>query len=179
MWDDTMQQQLTLFAVGSPVKTYQLPESARAWLESDQDFGSSSIEFLQSLSRDGLLLRTSPACYPQTEGETLPSSFEGWSNSGMACAGGFLTLSTPEWHSGAAVCSLSDILEPSEDVPPKYYLSPRAARGILRRAEKRGRELPILLRTALMEITRQSTESSSPGNATVLMSATSECNQAE
>ena len=146
--------QLTLFAVGSPVRTYQLPASARAFLESDQDFGSSSIEFLQSLNRDGLSLRTSPVCYPVTEGETLPPSFEGWSNSGMACAGGFLTLSSLEYHSAAAVCSLSEVLE--VDVPPKYFLSPRAARGILHRAGKRGKELPEALHRALTQVASHS-----------------------
>jgi len=148
-------RQLTLFAAGSRAKTYQLPESARDWLESEADFGSSSIAFLQSLGHDGLLLRTSPACYPHQEGQTLPSSFEGWSNSGMACAGGYLTLSMPEYHSDAAVCSLSDILE--TDVPRKYYLSARAARGILRRAERRGRQLPPLLEAALVQTAGQTT----------------------
>ena len=150
MSDDETLSQLTLFAVGSRAKTYQLPDAARDWLESDQDFGSSSIAFLQSLGHDGLLSRTSLACYPHQEGQTLPSSFEGWSNSGMACAGGYSTLSMPEYHSDAAVCSLSDILE--TDVPRKYYLSAKAARGILRRAEKRGRELPELLRRALIQV---------------------------
>ena len=151
--------QLTLFAGDFPARIYRLPESARAFLESDQDFGSSSIEFLQRLSRDGLLSRTSPACYPATEGEILPSSFEGWQNSGMACAGGFLTLSTLEWPSDAAVCSLSEVLE--TDVAQKYFLSPRAARGILRRAEKRGKALPPFLRSALEHLatgTRTATE---------------------
>jgi hypothetical protein len=37
--------------------------------------------------------------------------------------------------------SLSDILE-TGDVPRRYFLSATACRGILRRAEKRGRELP-------------------------------------
>ena len=150
MSDETTLNQLTLFAAGSRAKTYQLPESARDWLESEADFGSSSIAFLQSLGRDGLSSRTSPACYPHQEGQTLPSSFAGWSNSGMACAGGYLTLSMPEYHSDAAVCSLSDILE--TDVPRKYYLSARAARGILRRAEKRGRELPELLTESLRAV---------------------------
>ena len=77
----------------------------------------------------------------------MPSSFEGWQNSGMACAGGYLTLSMPEYHSGAVVCSLSGILE--TDVPQKFYLSARAARGILRRAETRGKELPEMLERAL------------------------------
>jgi hypothetical protein len=153
MSQDKQQAQLTLFVEDSPARTYQLPESARAWLESDQDFGSSSIEFLRSLRRDGLSSRTSPACYLATGDEILPSSFEGWSNSGIASAGGCLTLNTLEYPSDAAVCSLSDILE--TEVPRKYYLSPKAARGILRRAEKRGRELPTLLLRALQSIAEQ------------------------
>jgi hypothetical protein len=66
-----------------------------------------------------------------------------------------LTLNTPEWatsptlfHSAAVVCSLSDILE-TGDVPQRYYLTPRACAGILRRAERRGKELPVQLRVAL------------------------------
>ncbi len=44
--------------------------------------------------------------------------------------------------------NLSQVLEVGP-LPPKYYLSPKAARGILRRAEARGRELPAALTTAL------------------------------
>ena len=33
--------------------------------------------------------------------------------------------------------------------PPKYYLSPRACKGILQRAEKRGKPLPPKLEWAL------------------------------
>lgn len=44
---------------------------------------------------------------------------------------------------------LSQILQPMEDVPEKYYLSARACLGILRRAKKRGKELPEELRIAL------------------------------
>ena len=43
--------------------------------------------------------------------------------------------------------SLSAILEP--DAPRKYWLSPKAAAGILRRAAKRGRTLPEHLQAAL------------------------------
>ena len=46
--------------------------------------------------------------------------------------------------------SLSAILESS--VSTKYYLSPRACRGILRRADKRGKELPGQLRVALESV---------------------------
>jgi len=61
-----------------------------------------------------------------------------------------LTLSISEYPSDAAVCSLSDVLETGE-IQPKYYLSQKACAGILRRAEKRGKELPALLQKALEE----------------------------
>ena len=44
--------------------------------------------------------------------------------------------------------SLSQILEAT--VPEKYYLSPKACGGIIARAEKRGKELPVILKQALM-----------------------------
>ena len=148
--EGTTLSQLTLFAADSHAKMYRWLDAAQAWMESGADFGLSSIALLQALSRDGLLSRTSPVCYPQTSDETLPSSFAGWSNAGMACAGGLLTLSISEWPSAAAVCSLSEVLE--TDAAPKYFLSARAARGILRRAERRGRELPRRLREALLQV---------------------------
>ncbi|MDR2945582.1 MAG: hypothetical protein LBV79_02390 [Candidatus Adiutrix sp.] len=43
---------------------------------------------------------------------------------------------------------MSDILE-TGDLPPRYFLSATACRGILRRAEARGRNLPEALRLAL------------------------------
>ena len=145
-----MSEQLTLFVEDSPARISVLPESGRDWLESGAGFGLSFAAFLQSLVHDGSLLRMSPACYPATVAGISSSSFEGWSNSGMASRGGFLTLSTTEYHSGAVVCSLSDILE--TDVPPKYSLSPKACAGILRRAEKRGKTLPDALARVLRQV---------------------------
>ena len=76
----------------------------------------------------------------------------------MGSPTGFLTLNTSEWnhieepsHNAEGVCSLSDILE-SGDVPQRYFLSAKACRGILRRAEKRGKELPGRLREALERV---------------------------
>ena len=51
---------------------------------------------------------------------------------------------------------LSQILEDSAH--PKYYLSAKACQGILNRAEKRGKELPEVLKTALMEQIRRNAE---------------------
>jgi hypothetical protein len=59
-----------------------------------------------------------------------------------------LTLNISEWPSDADVCSLSDTLE-TGDLPQRYFLSPRACQGILRRAEKRGKKLPEALFQAL------------------------------
>ena len=62
--------------------------------------------------------------------------------------GSFTEVNTSEQHSGAGACFLSAILE--ENVPEKYSLSPKACAGILRRAERRGKDLPPLLKAALM-----------------------------
>lgn len=59
-------------------------------------------------------------------------------------------LSTPsigEFPSNGNESTLSAILE--IDVPKKYYLTPKACQGILRRAQKRGKILPTLLKAAL------------------------------
>jgi hypothetical protein len=84
--------------------------------------------------------RTSPASCPATEDGTLEPSSGSWANSGMGSPTGFLTLSSSEFPSDAAVCSLSDVLETGE-VPQRYFLSATACRGILRRAEKRGKPI--------------------------------------
>ena len=58
------------------------------------------------------------------------------------------TLNTgPRPHNEGGVSSLSLILQ--ERPPRKYYLSRAACLGILRRAEERGKELPLQLREAL------------------------------
>ncbi|WP_461246527.1 DNA cytosine methyltransferase [Treponema sp. R6D11] len=57
------------------------------------------------------------------------------------------TLNTGECPNVVKESSLSQILE--KNVPEKYYLSPKACRGILRRAERRGKELPEALKAAL------------------------------
>jgi len=49
---------------------------------------------------------------------------------------------------GGVSSSLVDVLETSGSLA-KYFLSPKACAGILRRAEKRGKELPPMLKTAL------------------------------
>lgn len=71
--------------------------------------------------------------------------------------GGYLTLNTSEWPNDAAVCSLSQVLEKGS-VHPRYFLSPKACAGILRRAEKRGGALPTILHHALRRQAEASSE---------------------
>ena len=69
----------------------------------------------------------------------------------------FMTLSTTEWPSAAAVCSLSDVLETGA-LPQRFFLSATACQGILRRAEKRGKVLPDSLKAALLSTVKQMSE---------------------
>jgi hypothetical protein len=62
-----------------------------------------------------------------------------------------LTLNTSEWHSAADVCLLSDVLE-TQPVPQRFFLSAKACKGILRRAERRGKKLPERLKAALLAV---------------------------
>jgi hypothetical protein len=63
--------------------------------------------------------------------------------------GASLTRNIGECPNVAVESFLSQILQPTEDVPEKYYLSSRACLGILRRAKERGKELPEELKAAL------------------------------
>ena len=59
----------------------------------------------------------------------------------------FSTLNTGASPNVAQESTLSEIL--LAEVPEKYYLSPKACLGILRRASARGKELPEVLKKAL------------------------------
>lgn len=65
----------------------------------------------------------------------------------LTSLGLYTTPNISELPSAAAVCSLSAILQ--DNVPQKYSLSQKACIGILRRAAKRGKALPPMLREAL------------------------------
>ena len=93
-----------------------------------------------------------------------PASWPAFQNSGTGGPTGFLTLNTSGWthtlapsHSDGSVCSLSDILETGAHLR-RYCLSAKACRGILRRAAKRGRQLPPSLHAALERVARTTTK---------------------
>ena len=72
-----------------------------------------------------------------------------WEMDGLSL-GELSTLNFGEFPSVARESTLSQILE--ANAPEKYYLSRKACLGILRRAERRGKALPEMLREALEEV---------------------------
>lgn len=141
---------LTSFAEASPAKTFRWLDAVLDLLESEAAYSSSSCESLQNSLPAGFSSKTSLAFCRQTTEATWAPSLGRWGNWGMGGPTVCLTLSGSEFPNGADVCSLSDVLETS-DVPQKFFLSAKACRGILRRAEKRGRELPPALQRALTQ----------------------------
>ena len=127
------------------------PDSEKDWMTRVATSCLPTLPLLNAIGPSGWYGRTSPASYPVKEDEILPPYFEGWMNSGMGGRTECLTLSSSEWPSDAAVCSLSDTLE-TGTVPQRFFLSDTACRGILRRADKRGKELPLALQAALQQV---------------------------
>ena len=122
-----------------------------------------TCDWLPNFVRELSSGKMSSGAFPPTEGETSRDSWPKLHGSGMAVRGEFWTVNTPEWTAGqwpsrsaAAVCGLSGLLMETSRVPEKYFLSRKACLGILRRAEKRGKELPERPRQALETHIQQS-----------------------
>jgi hypothetical protein len=144
---------------GEPlVKASALPASEQ---DSQTHAEDSCLPILKSLGvfgLDGLSGRTSPvSCHQGEDGILVPSSGR-WGNWGMGGPTVFSTLNGAE-HTGihapcrsaGDVCSLSGVLE-TQPVPPRFSLSAKACSGILRRAERRGKALPPMLKAALAAV---------------------------
>ncbi|MNM94296.1 hypothetical protein D3C81_1066940 [compost metagenome] len=69
---------------------------------------------------------------------------------GAALPGACLTPNTSASPSVAVVCFLWQVVE-TTSIPPRYFLSPVACAGILRRAMRRGKTLPPLLHRVLRQ----------------------------
>lgn len=76
-----------------------------------------------------------------------PQAAASWVKDG-ALLGEYSTHSFGESPKDGVESRLSQILE--DNPHPKYYLSAKACRGILNRAERRGKDLPEALKTALL-----------------------------
>ena len=109
------------------------------------------LELLTNTNLSGSFGKTCRVSLVPTKDGILEPSLGRWQNSGMGGPTESLTLNSSECHKDAAVSSLLDVLETGE-VPPRFFLSPKACAGILRRAEKRGKMLPKLLELSLRRV---------------------------
>ena len=134
--------------LGFPAKTFPSPEGEQDSPENALDSFMSLRASCESFDPLGLSSRMYPDFSVQTTDETLQkcSAFS-WSNAGMGFRGVCSTASFSESPKDAVACSLSEVLE--NHAPQRFFLSARAAAGILRRAAKRGRMLPSRLQRAL------------------------------
>ena len=137
--------------VDSLAKTYQLQDFVKDWVARDQDSFTKSSDSQMNLNHNFSSLKTLLVSCHHNEEKIWESSSQRWLNAGMAFAGECWTLKTSESHSAEEESLLSQVLETTGDLS-KYCLSPKASSGILRRAEKKGKQLPTQLKEALESI---------------------------
>jgi hypothetical protein len=130
-------------------KTFPLLESEQGWRDCVVDFSGKSADSLTKQERKLLSSKMCLVFFPQITEEIWPVSLKRWSSAGIASLGGCLMLNTSEFPKDGAESSLSDVLETQGDHLKKYSLSQKAAQGILRRATRRGKTLPVALQEAL------------------------------
>ena len=118
-------------------KMFQEPSPAEPQKERISGSSSRRSSELKSVVFQSLDLRTESG-----RKQDLSSEMDG------ALHGELSTLNFGESPSVAVESRLSWILE--DNVPERYYLSARACQGILNRASRRGKELPEILRMALL-----------------------------
>jgi site-specific DNA-cytosine methylase len=130
------------------VKIGPSPANAEELKGNALDLFTSLRESCKNFDPLGLCSRMFPDFSVPTTEETLrKSSGFSWSSAGMGFAGVCSTRNFSESPKDAVACSLSEVLE--DHAPQRFFLTPRAAKGILRRAAKRGRTLPHRLQAAL------------------------------
>ena len=150
------------FAEEHPASPSAWRDCARDWLTRAETSPSPIWQSLTAIVPTGSFGKMSPASCRQTEDGILEPFSGRWGSSGMGSHGACLTLNMCEWTgtggqfpSAGGVCSLSDILETGDRLQP-YFLSPKACAGILRRADKRGKDLPPMLARALSAAAEES-----------------------
>lgn len=160
--------QLTFWPGEALVRIYPWLDAVKDWEESGADCSGTNAASLMRQLPVGFYGRTSLALCPPTTDMTsppccgdLPESARRCPRTGgdpQACvealavppSGGCLTLNTSESPSDVVACSLSQVILPT--VPSKYFLSPQACAGMLKRAARRNITLPKPLLEALADV---------------------------
>lgn len=134
----------------SPVKMSRWREEAKEQGLKGRDLDS-FMTLLASLETDAPELfysKTFMASFIRTKAETSKPSFELWPSSSILSDGVCLTAKTSESPNHARESTLSRVIE-TQAVQEKYFLSPSAATGMVRRAKHQGRNLFLPLRESL------------------------------
>lgn len=138
----------------SPAKTFRSRAKGVDCQHLEADCSLILHASLQTLNLIGSFVRTCQDCFPRMKVKTFSSSSKRFPNSGMAWRGEYWIANISESPNAADGCLLLDVLE--SHAPQRFFLSPRACQGVLRRAKKRGRELPTRLQAALEAVAQQS-----------------------
>lgn len=140
-------------------------EDQIAWHDLDSSFGRMCQELSQatevktsqqsSKKQSKSSARKPPMClYLKRDGLNPDASTTRWADGVLL--GEFTTRSFGEYPREENASLLSQILEDSPH--QKYFLSEKACLGILKRAERRGKELPPELKEALLTQSRSRSE---------------------
>lgn len=152
---------LTLSTVASRARTSAWPASGPVYPASAAVSSLNSSGSCETCGHGGQSLKMFPDSLAPTEDEISSVFSLAWSSSGTVWRGEYWMRAGSESPSVAVVCSLSAVLE-TRAVPRRYWLSAKAAAGILRRATKRGKILPPRLQQALEAL---ATDTATPGTA--------------
>ena len=146
----TKSQNLTFGSEASRVKTSLLLEWVKEMdLEgASPDCFMSLLDWLEKASPELFFSKTLRAYSAPTEEKILESCSQRWPSSGILSDGVLLTANTSECPNHGRGSTLSDVVETGE-VQEKYFLSPNAAKGIIRRADRMGRNLRPHFRMSL------------------------------
>ena len=151
-------QETLIFSSVEPLASPSaLQDSAKDSATHAEDSCLPTLRSLGVYGLDGLSGKMSQvSCHQTADGILVPSSGR-WENWGMGGPTASWTLNGCEHNgipapsrSAGDVSLLSDVLE-TGPLQPKYSLSAKACSGILRRAERRGKALPPMLRMALAQ----------------------------
>lgn len=136
----------------SPAKTSAWLANVLDYLDKDRVYFGKLEESLMKPKRNTSSSKMFPVyCHQTTDKIWQPSSVR-WLSSGMASRGECLMLSSLEYPNAVVESSLSDVLETTGNHLHKYLISRKAAEGILRRANKRGKTLPEPLQKVLEKL---------------------------
>ena len=156
----TYQQDLMFSLEELPVQHSVLQGFAKGLEKIEETSHLSLLNLLNECNPHGLYGKMCPVSCQVMEDKTLAPSSEHWGNSGMGSLTGFLTLNMSEHndfqtpsHKEEGVSSLSDILEETGEVLPRYYLTQHQCEKMLLRAEESEKKIPKSLHIVLQEAT--------------------------